>query len=755
MSKPDYNVELCRELEQRAAKAGLLVPFARDRYEADDVLELSFRTVWPERSGRGRFRVESYAGSGFAGQVYRCRIESLDLPDGEAAGLRPGMVCAVKVLKPMSALARFFRDLLYRIGFQAPFSAAVNESACRAGLFWQKAIRFAAGVEFGREDAVADVYASFFDSNLQSWGEIREWVEGRTWRLEADSQPSLRRRWRTIDPRETGSPEFVAKRQFMDRLVRLMRAMGAGELSRQYVWWTMKSQPNVLKRDGTDADPAAGLCAVDFRAGLVLLPFLPMSPADIPLVFRGIFRGSLVQFDRGDMGALRAWVRAHAPDRAAMRGVLEALDPVEREYRRSMPDIWHGGWRLLYDAARWREIRRASVEAHRVCGDVDDEHAGRLAACPGRWLAFWAATTVPAVGRLGRRLWGHALWRRHVGRCLTSPRYFLANSRVNIIRVVIRWLRCGRIGERHARALANHPGLFWTERLSLGLLPAGLHRAVAEPVWWWSGVLEWFRFARRFCGDAAFREQWLRDEIENGYREGMLTDEERSVVLGRVGEPFIAKYLKSLGVHLATLPVSEICWGLFFLSALLWSIYGKVPWEEARYRVGLVMLVVFALPVSPGSLVRGVYVISLMIRERNARDYIVAAPISFVKIVGYIAFPIQMATAYPILARFMAAQWATRAVHVVPVFGEKGGLLEHHVFDACFNLPRAFGRKVGPHIRGFLDVWMLAGLGLFGAAWGLGLLSWEHRKHWFEAAIGVTSLFVMPRVLFYPMLRRK
>ena len=35
----------------------------------------------------------------------------------------------------------------------------------------------ACGVEFGYEDAVADVYASFRDDTLGSWGEIREWVD--------------------------------------------------------------------------------------------------------------------------------------------------------------------------------------------------------------------------------------------------------------------------------------------------------------------------------------------------------------------------------------------------------------------------------------------------------------------------------------------------------------------------------------------------------------------------------------------------
>ena len=70
----------------------------------------------------------------------------------------------------------------------------------------------------------------------------------------------------------------------------------------------MKSQPNVLKRTGRATGPADGLCAVDFRAGLALLPFLPMSPGDFKLIFKGLSRGSLVQFDRGNLAKLEAFV---------------------------------------------------------------------------------------------------------------------------------------------------------------------------------------------------------------------------------------------------------------------------------------------------------------------------------------------------------------------------------------------------------------------------------------------------------------
>jgi hypothetical protein len=97
---------------------------------------------------------------------------------------------------------------------------------------------------------------------------------------------------------------------------------------------------------------------------------------------------------------------------------------------------------------------------------------------------------------------------------------------------------------------------------------------------------------------------------------------------------------------------------------------------------------------SPGSLVRGAYVVYLVIRERNIKDYNIAIFLSFFKYVGYLAFPIQMTSRYPQLARFMAAHWATEAVHMVPVFGERGALFEHTVFSLCYNYPLTVRRRV-------------------------------------------------------------
>jgi len=113
-------------------------------------------------------------------------------------------------------------------------------------------------------------------------------------------------------------------------------------------------------------------------------------------------------------------------------------------------------------------------------------------------------------------------------------------------------------------------------------------------------------------------------------------------------------------------------------------------WSVAAGIVALFQVI----PVSPGSFCRGAYVLYLVIRERNFRDYNIAVFLGFFKYVGYLAFPIQMTYRYPALARFMAGHWATEMVHIVPVFGERGALLEHWVFGLFYNWPLTIRRRM-------------------------------------------------------------
>ena len=120
----------------------------------------------------------------------------------------------------------------------------------------------------------------------------------------------------------------------------------------------------------------------------------------------------------------------------------------------------------------------------------------------------------------------------------------------------------------------------------------------------------------------------------------------------------------------------------------------EMPRGQA-YGIGLGIIALFqVVPISPGSLVRGLYVLYLVVRERNFKDYNIAVFLGFFKYIGYLAFPIQMTYRYPALARFMACHWATEAVHIIPVFGERGALLEHSVFCLFYNWPLTIRRRM-------------------------------------------------------------
>ncbi len=277
------SVEVYRLLEQEFARMGLHRPMRIERYEAGTELEYDIITVDKAIKARLRLIIDKFIGGGFAGQVYRVKVIEINAQDGSMDQIKVGGVYAIKILIPPSGFSKLFRNALYWLGFQGPFQLQVNPAAARAGALWQKFIRRGAKNTFGNENVVVDVHATFIDQNMGSCGELSEWVAGRTWRLEVDDHLDTLKRWmagRQINPGRLGSPEYRAKYEFMRKFVELLHQMGAHEFARQYEWSTWKSQPNCLKRSDTDNAPTEGLTAVDFRAGLALLPILPMSPGD-------------------------------------------------------------------------------------------------------------------------------------------------------------------------------------------------------------------------------------------------------------------------------------------------------------------------------------------------------------------------------------------------------------------------------------------------------------------------------------------
>jgi hypothetical protein len=708
-----YAVDTVRELESRFRTASLFRPLRVRKYEPGTLLEYEVRGIVPDGRARAGFVVEKYVGGGYAGQVYRVKLQTID---GRIEGLEPGRVYALKILVPASGLGRRIRDLFYAIGFQAPFSLQSLAAAGRSQALWQKFIRRAAGIELGAEEAVVEIHATLLDPTLGSYGEISEWVDGRMWRLEVDDDLDARRGSHPDDPESgAGSPEYRTKRFFMDRVVRLLREVGAEELARQYEWWSLKSQPNAMKRTASDPDPRAGLVAVDFRAGMALLPFLPECPADIKLILRGFRRGRLVQFDKGDIDKLEAYVNAHSARFADMREALGTLKREDRSYRDSLVDLAYHHVRL-FGAKLRRSIMAGFRESWRVRKTTDAKASARLEksgllsalfllvglvpvatpallifAWPGRMWGRYALWLLPLFAPLARKLWGRADLRRHYARLLTSPRYLGRAVRGHIAERLIRWVHAGRVSDERALGLAGAPWRYFLH-LPLSFLPAGLHRFLTDKAVFKARLAGIFIRPFKLYFDAEEREKWLLDMVAAGERNGLLSRNEAAHIAGQVKEPFIQKYLKSLAIHLLLMPTTHVV--ALIVAFFYVRLHPELTWQQATLVTGVIFGIFQIIPISPGSLARGIYTTSLILREKNFKDYSVAFGLSFFKYIGYLAFPIQMAYRYPDLARFMAGHWATSAVHIVPVFGEKGAWLEHFVFDAFYNYPLTVRRRV-------------------------------------------------------------
>ncbi len=759
MTNIPYSKDLCATLFDAANDPSLEIGHRPTRYETGTELTLSIQGVHPFVEGSATLIINQFLGGGFAGQVYRCRITALDLPDDHTIdGLEVEKFYAVKIIIPPSAFSLRFRNTIYWLAFQGPFSSQVNYGACRSGLILQKLIRRAARRTFGRETAIKDAFASFWDPTLNAYGEITEWIEGRMWLLEADAKLHGRKDWKTVPLTETNSPEYIAKRRFMANMVKLMHEMGIPEFARQYEWWTMKSQPNTIKRTDIPAvtDSDNNLCAIDFRAGLALLPWLPMSLGDIKLIFDGLFkRKTLVQFDHCDTKKMIRFFSEHHDMFSDMQPAIDEFFVQDRAYRHSLPNITHHGLQGLTDHKLRKDICSGLIEGYRAADLVDDAFARKLDDGGWRFCVFYLLGALPILGKMIRRRWGNSAYREHTFRCLTQFAYLKKALRAYAANGLIEWHRAGRTDKRHVELLLNRPCLFLLESFTLRLLPIVLHRVILRPARIGHRLRDSYRFLRNFITCPIFREKWFLDELHEGEKKGMLTEKEHTQLKNVIRDPFIIRYLKCLGIHFATVPITQI---VSVIVGTVWATYLMMrghTWGNALGAFGLTIAFFQVTPISPGSLCRGGFVVYLMIKERNVRDYVIAAPVSFLKYIGYLAFPLQMSTTYPNLARFMASRWATNIVHFIPVFGEKGALLEHIIFDNFFNRPQKIAQWAARRKRGLLNSWMFLGLLLCGFAFRLWPLQLSELKPRVNLILATIVLSILPRILFYPLMRRK
>jgi len=689
-----YSREICNRLQQIVTEAKLEITYPPSRYDTGDLLTYHLIGICPDVRGRAVFEVDKFVGGGFAGQVYRVKLIEKEI-DGapNLLNLEVGKKYAIKILIPPSRFSVLFRNSIYWLAYQGPFSAQVHFAAARVGVLWQKLIRRGAKIYFGSEQAIVDTYATFYDERLNSFGEVNEWVSGRNWKFEIDNKIFQRKHTKKLDQipddGSVNSPEYLAKRKFMAKLVQLLHDMGAPELARQYEWATMKSQPNALKRVDSSNENANDLTAIDFRAGLALLPFLPMSPADFKLIVKGLFRGNLVQFDRGNLIKLDGFIQQHQQEFADLMPAYEELKVREPQYRSSTPDISHQGIKLIYNRPLRKNVKAGLIRGWECKELVDDKHKEKLNKSFFRFFIFYILGILPLLGKFIRKLWGNDGYSRHIKNILVKKGYFRRTLRAKQAHALIDWHRDGRVNEQRALKLLDSPTSFWLQKVCIAWLPPKWHRFFTDKKYAWESIKYTVTYPVRFYRDAEFRETWLLQQVAAGHDEGMLSDAEADYIRERVKDPFIQKYLKCVAVHVATLPITQVVSVIVAIYTMMR--FGKT-WSEGLLYAGAVLAAFQATPISPGSLTRGIYVLYLMIKERNIKNYWIAAMISFWHYIGYLGFPIQMVAKFPALSRLMAGRWATSMVHIIPVFGERGALLEHWVFDLFFNVPISMRR---------------------------------------------------------------
>jgi hypothetical protein len=639
------------------------------------------------RLGEERFCVGFSPGGGFAGQVVRA--EPLRGIVWGRAGVDPHATVALKVLRPRSDLKTAFRDGLFRLCYQTPYPARLEENALRAGLIWQEILRQAVRVELGDQLSVARPLGYFWDAAIGSYVEVHQWADSRASIYEVDERLFLQDR--TSQPGKN-PPEMEQKRRAMERLVGLCQRIGAHGLARQYEWYTFVSQANVLTSNSPPGKPAK-FVVVDCRPGLAVPFFLPLSPAHTRIIVQGLRRGTLVHFDQCDLEQLDTWLAAH-PDLAnGLQPLVDQLRIDNKRYRHGLPDLWQRRLHFWMDRRSQAEVRLARVKAWQRAGLLSSAYAARLRASG---VLFWAALfldNIPLLGSWLLRWWSNATFRQHLRALLRSSSYRRQVIEVQRQVDLEDWQAAECIPWQRAKRLtASLPGYLF-EKVTLGWLPSGLHRLLVDP-----GARKRLLQERLLLPlDLSFREQtrraWLCAVIEGQHAKGLVGRQKADELCAQSGEPRLRSFLQDLGFSLGL----EIFSKLAYLGLGIYGLYSGDFWP-----LGLALLG----PVPPSGVARCLYgLIQLclnfpgILRRRDRRELaarslgIAVAPWRFV---GNLFAPLEMLFYYRRLSLLLANHFVTQMVRGIPVFGGEGKLLEYWAFQVTFNFPlRLYRRFVG------------------------------------------------------------
>lgn len=655
-------------------EAGVLYSAPRPAYLPGEAIERDVLAIDGGPLGRLRCIIGASPGSGFAGQVYQAVVEQ--------PGPFPPLV-AIKVLRPRSRWKNFSREALFSLCFQSAFAPRLREEAVQAGLLWQTLLRAAAAAEFGHPDAVVRPYGYFWDADLASYAEVHAWVSGRPARCQPDELLLARL---LGDSQEPPATEMARMKNFMDALAGLCRRMGALGLARQYDWYTLVSQANVLVLE--DGDRAGEPAAVDCRPGLAIPFFLPVSPAHALVILDGLRRGRLAHYDEVDFNRLARYLDNH-PALDELRPLARRLVGVDSAYRAGLPDLCHTRTRVLRDAAFRRRIFQAALRDWVRAGLIPDASADSLSARPTACLWLWLLTRLPLVGPALVRLLANPDYRRHLRALLAQPAYRRTAVAAWQRQDLPQWTAEGRVHPDHARWLAVHPRAYAVEKLLPSAWPAALHRLVVDPLARRQAVERLLLQPLGLLFSQPARCRWLEGILQYQFERGIIPAEKAGALLGQISEPRMQGFIRDLGFTA----------GLDLISRLAYLALGLYGLSSGNFLpLGLALLA----PIPPSGPLRFLYVLgrllgelpAILLRkdpghppERLLLARLAALLVSPWRWAGNLFPLIEISAVYTRLAFVLAEYYAARLAGVVPIYGGQGKLLEYWVFQLCFNFP--------------------------------------------------------------------
>jgi hypothetical protein len=657
----------------------------RNGYFPGERIEADIFGLGGERCGREEFVIQEYVSSGFAGQVYRAVPVNGVLP---SAGEREEtQTVAIKVLKPKNRWKRIFRDLLYYCSYQTSYAPRLREPAIRSGLIWQEVLRIAAEIEFGLDSAVARPLGYYWDSGQGSYVEVHEWVESRPVRYEADDRIFFGRNSGGRIPAET---EMVRKKRFMQSLVKLCHQIGAVGLARQYEWFTLVSQANVLSRVKSESS-ALEFTGIDFRPGLAVPFFLPLSPVHLRIIYAGIRRGVLVHFDEVEFERLDRFVADQGSLYPSLPELCQRLKQDDQCYRSALPNLWHAGHRSITDTKIRNAIASGLIEDWRKLDKVTPETALRLERSRLGFFLFYLLGLLPLVGGFFQRIVGSSPYRHHLKNLAFKRAYFREVFKWRKSCDLLAWFADRRISELHLQSLTRSNFSYCFDKIVLSWLPARLHRLLSDGEVFRRQLFYLIVHPLRLLLEKEYRKTWLAEIIHQQYHRGIVNADHRDDLLGQLTEARMQAFIRDLGFTIGLEIFSKI--GYALLAAYGFSSGNFVP------------LVVAALgPIPPSGIVRTVYVFALlvwelpgMIRQRANKLFLTRALGLLVapwRMVGNLFAPLEMFAYYHDLSLLLADYYVSRMVAVIPVLGGRGQLLEYWAFQLVFNVPLSIRKRL-------------------------------------------------------------